>query len=156
MSRMVLSQEAHSINLIQPQGSGGATINSDVFSMKDASHATIYLQTGAVAGDYTFTVAACTDFTPSAESAIGYRLAAEETTDGDTLGALTAVASTGTTVANTAGQLHVIEIDAEDLPEGYPNVYLKLAGLNNTTYVSAIAILTGLSYQGDQNRTQIA
>lgn len=153
---MVLSQQAHAINLIQPQGSGAATINSEVFSMKDASHATIYLQTGAVGGDYTFTVVAGTNFTPSAEEAIPYRLAYEETTDGDTLGALTAVAATGTTVANTAGQLHVIEIDAEDLPEGYPNLQLKLAGLNNTTYVSAVAILTGLSYQGDQNRTQIA
>lgn len=156
MSRKVLSQEAHAINLIQPQGSSGATINSDVFSMKDASHATIYLQTGAVGGDYTFTVAACSNFTPSAEVAIAYKLAYEDTTDGDVLGALTAVAATGTTVANTAGQLHVIEIDAEDLPEGYPDVYLKLAGLNNTTYVSAIAILTGLAYAGDENRTQIA
>jgi len=156
MSRMVLSQEAHIVPILFPQGSGAATINSDVFSMRDASHATIILTIGAVAGAASFTLAAGTDFTPAAETAIGYMQAAELTTGGDTLGALTAVASTGTTTANTANITYVLEVDAEDLPEGYPNLYLKLADLDNTTYVSAVAILTGLSYAGDQNRTAIA
>lgn len=156
MPRMLLSQEAHVINAIPPQGSAAATLNSDVFSMKDASHATIILQIGVQAGAASFTLSACDDFTPSNETAIAYRLAKETTALGDTLDALTAVAATGSVTAATSNIMYVIEVDAEDLPEGKPNLRLKLADLDNTTYVSVVAILTGLSYAGDANRTQIA
>jgi hypothetical protein len=156
MSRMLLSQEAHIVPIIFPQGSAAPTLNSDVFSMKDASHASIILTIGAVGGAASFTVVAGSDFTPSAEVAIGYRQAEELSSGGDTLGALASVASTGTITANTANITYVIEVDAEDLPEGYPNLQVKLADLDNTTYVSAVAILTGLAYAGDANRTQIA
>lgn len=156
MSRMLLSQEAHIVPIIFPQGSAAPTLDSYVFSMKDASHATIILTIGAVGGAASFTVTECDNFTPSSETAIAYKQAAELTTGGDTLGALTAVAATGTTTANTANITYVIEIDAEDLTDGYPNLRVKLADLDNTTYVSAVAILTGLSYAGDETRTQIA
>lgn len=156
MSRKVLSQESHIVPIIFPQGSAAPTINSDVFSMKDASHATIILTIGVQGGAASFTVVAGSNFTPSAEVAIGYNQAAEVSTGGDTLGALAAVAATGTVTAATNNITYVIEVDVEDMPEGYPNLQLKLADLDNTTYVSAVAILTGLSYQGDETRTQIA
>ena len=156
MSRMVLSQEAHIVSIIPPQGSSGATIDSDVFSMKDASHVTIILTVGAQAGAASFTVVECDDFVPNNTTAIGYREAKEVTTGGDTLAALTAIASTGTATAATSNTMYVIEIDSEDMSEDYPNLQLKLADLDNTTYVSAVAILTGLCFAGDTNRTQIA
>jgi len=155
MSRKVLSQEAHIVSMIAPVGSSTATIDSEVVSMKDASHATIILTVGVQGGASSFTVVEGDDFTPSNEAAIAYRLAKEETTTGDTLGALTAVASTGSVVAATDYTIYVIEVDSEDLSEGYNNIQLKLAALDNTTYVSAICILTGLCYQGDETRTQI-
>jgi hypothetical protein len=156
MSRMLLSQEAHIVPIIFPQGSAAPTINSDVFSMRDVSHASIILTIGAVGGAASFTVVAGSNFTPTAEVAIPYRQAAELSTGGDTLGALADVAAAGTTTANTANITYVIEVDAEDMPEGYPTLQLKLADLDNTTYVSAVAVLTGLSYAGDETRTQIA
>jgi hypothetical protein len=156
MSRQVLSQNMHIVPIIRPWASDAPTKLSIPFSMKDASHATIILFTGTMGGDFTYTVVAGTDFTPSAESAIAFRAAKEETTLGDTLAALGALSPDEVTVPNTTGVMHVIEIDAEDLPEGYPTVQLKLAGLNNTTLVAAVAILSGLCHAGDTNRTQIA
>ena len=155
MSRKVLSQEAHIVSMIKPQGSAGATINSDVVSMKDASHATIILTVGAQAGAASFTVAEGDDFTPSNPAAIAYRLAKEEADSGDTLGALAAVANTGSVIAATDNTIYVIEVDSEDLSEGFNHIQLKLADLDSTTYVSAVCILTGLCYQGDETRTQI-
>lgn len=156
MSRMVLACESHIVNIIPPFGSAAATKDSDVFSMKDASHCSIILQVGVQAGAFDVDLVACDDFTPSNTSAIGYRLASEEAAAGDTLSALADTANTGHATAATSNIMYVLEIDAEDMPEGYPNLQLKLSGLDNTTYVSAIAILTGLSYQGSANRTQIA
>jgi hypothetical protein len=156
MSRMVMAEEAHFVNIIPPFGSAAPTKDSDVFSMKDASHCTIMLQVGAQAGSFDVDLVACDDFTPSSTSAIGYKLAKEESAAGDTLDALADTASTGHSTSATNNIMYVMEVDAEDMPEGYPNLQLKLSGLDNTTYVSALAILTGLSYQGDQNRTQIA
>lgn len=156
MSKCVLAQEMHVVNIIPPFGSAAPTKDSDVFSMKDASHATIIIQVGVQAGAFDVDLVACDDFTPSNTSAIGFNLAKEETTTGDTLDALTATASTGFSSAATNNIMYVIEVDAEDLPEGYPNLQLKLSALDNTTYVSAIAILSGLCYAGDTNRTQIA
>jgi hypothetical protein len=153
---MVMAEQAHVVNIIPPFGSNAGTKDSDVFSMKDASHCTIVLQVGTQAGSFDVDLVACDNFTPSTTSAIGYKLAKEETADGDTLDALTETASTGHSTAVANNIMYVMEVDAEDLPEGYPNLQLKLSGLDNTTYVSAIAILTGLSYAGDQNRTQIA
>ena len=155
MSRKVLSQESHIVSMIFPVGSATATIDGNVVSMKDASHATIILTIGVQGGAASFTVVECDDFVPNNEAAIAYRLAKEETTIGDTLGALTAVASTGSVTAATDSITYVIEVDSEDLSEGYNNIQLKLAALDNTTYVSAVCILTGLCYQGDETRTQI-
>jgi len=51
---------------------------------------------------------------------------------------------------------YVIEIDAEELSEGFPNLILKWSAPGGATLVSAVAVLSGFAYQGDQTRTQIA
>lgn len=156
MGKCVIAECCHTVSIIPPQGSGAATIDSDVFSMKDASHASIILTVGAQAGAFDVDLVACDDFTPSNTTAIGFRLAKETTALGDTLDSLTATASTGFSSAATDNCIYIIEVDAEDLPEDKVNLQLKLSALDNTTYVSAVAILSGLSYQGDTTRTQIA
>jgi hypothetical protein len=50
----------------------------------------------------------------------------------------------------------VFEVDAEDLPEGYPNIQLQLSDLDTTTYVAAVAVLSGYAYQGVSQVTEIA
>ena len=156
MSRCVIAECCHLVNIIPPWGSNAGTKDSDIFSMKDTSHVSIILQVGTQAGAFDIDVVASDDFAASNTTAIAFAVYKEETADGDTLGSRTAVASTGFASAAANNTMYVIEIDAEELPEGKPNVQLKLSGLDNTTYVSAVAILSGLSYQGDQTRTQIA
>jgi len=156
MARINIAEQGHPIPIIYPQGSAGATIDSDVFSMKDAQHVTILLEVGVQAGAFDVDLVACDNFTPSTTSAIGFKCYKEETGDGDTLGSKVDVASTGFSTAATSNIFYVIEVDEEELPEGYPNLQLKLSALDNTTYVAAWAILSGLAYQGDQTRTQIA
>ncbi len=156
MAKFVAAEQGHIINLIKPQGSSGATIDSDVFSMKDASHASIILQVGAQAGSFTAILYECDDFTPNAATAIATVVYKEETENGDTLGTRTAITTSGFNTSATDNIFYVIEVDAEELTEGYPNLQLKLSALDNTTYVSAVAVLSGFAYQGSETRTQIA
>ncbi len=152
-----IAEQCHVVNIIPPFGSAAATKDSDVFSMKNYAHATIILQVGAQAGSFTAKLYECDDFTPSNATAIATAVYKEETGDGDTLGARTAVtAADGVATATTNNIMYVFEVDAAELTDGYPCLQLKLSALDNTTYVSAIAILTGARYGGDQSPTAIA
>jgi hypothetical protein len=153
---MVLAEQAKIIPIIYPWGSNAATKDSDVFSMKNASHATIILTVGVQAGSFTAILYECDNFTPSNATAIAARIYKEETADSDTLADGVALAATGVATAATSNIHYVIEVDAEDLTEGYPNLQLRLSDLDNTTYVSAVAILTGYAYQGKSQPTEIA
>lgn len=155
MSRMVLAEQAHIVNILPPVDINGG-VSSDVFSMKDASHATIIIQMGVTGAASTITVEECDNFTPSTHTEIAFKVAKEETDAGDTLGTLTAVSSSGFASHTNNNIFYVIEIDAEELTEGYPNLRISFSNPSASTIASAVAILTGLSYQGDQNRTQIA
>ena len=156
MSRMVLAEQAHIVPMIYPQGSSGASIDGDIVSMKNASHATIILTVGAQAGDLIAKVYEANGF-DDGDTLIDCAVYKEETTNSDQLGDRTAVvAADGVTTVTTNNIFYVFEIDAEDLTESYPNIQLKLSGLNNTTYVSAICILTGYAYQGKSQVTEIA
>lgn len=153
---MVLAQESHIVNILPPQSIAGAT-NSDVFSMKDCSHVSIIVTAGSTNADAgNITIQECDDFTPSNTTAITFKYAAEETAGGDTLGSLTAATVAGIDVSGNDNITYVIEIDAEDLTEGYNNIRLAWSAPGGATLVSAVAVLTGLSYQGDQTRTQIS
>jgi hypothetical protein len=155
MSRMVIAEEAHVVNIL-PAVDINAGVSTDVFSMKDCSHATIIVSIGVSHAATTITVEECDNFTPTNHPAIAFKVAKEETSLGDTLGSLTAVTDAGFETSANDNIFYVIELDAEDLSEGYPNVRLSFSNPGGVTYVSAVAILTGLCYAGDQNRTQIA
>jgi 3-keto-L-gulonate-6-phosphate decarboxylase len=156
MSRFVIAEQGHSVPIIYPQGSGAATINSDIVSLKNASHCSIILMVGVQAGAFTAKVYAGADFSTCAQ-AFDCAVYKEETTISDMLGARTAVVgATGVATAATNYIFYVFEIDAEDLPDGYPNIQLQLSDLDNTTYVAAVAILSGYAYQGTDQVTEIA
>jgi len=151
-----MAEQCHVVPMIYPQGSGAATINSDIISMKNASHASIILTVGAQAGAFTAKVYAGADFSTCAQ-AFDCAVYKEETTDSDMLGSRTAVTgATGINTPTTNDIFYVFEIEAEDLPEGYPNIQLQLSALDNTTYVSAICVLSGYAYQGVDPATEIA
>lgn len=156
MTRFFSAQEGHIVNILPPVDiTGGA--DSDVFSMKNYSHASIVLQVGVSAAAFTkIIVQSCDDFVPTNTTDIPFTLYAEETAAGDTLGAKEAVAAAGKTPAAADNITYVIEIDARELPEGEPNVRLHLTNGANSVIASAVALLSGSRYASDQTATAIA
>lgn len=157
MKGINISEQLHVINILPPQDVDTGK-NSLVFSMKNHSHATIIVTCGSTNADAgNITVEACDDFTPTNDEAIGFSYYKEETAAGDTLTAKqTAVAATGIDVSENDNTTYVIEIDASELPAGYPNLYLKWSDPGGATFGSAVAILSGSRYAGSENATAIA
>lgn len=157
MSRMVLAEQGHPINILSPQDVA-AGVSSRVFSMRNASHVSIFVTAGATDADAgNITIEECDDFVPTNDTAIDFYYYAETTDAGDTLGARTlAAAATGIDVSANNNITYVIEIDAEQLSEGYPNLILKWSACGGATYGSAVAILTGYAFQGKDQPTEIA
>ena len=155
-----LAESAHFVNILPPVDISGG-VHSDVWSMAKYDHATIILQIGVSnAATGLITVAACDNFTPSTRVAIPYAMYKGENTalgaNGDVLGARTAVPSTGVASAATDGIMYVIEVNADELPAGYPNLELSIANTTNSVIASAIAVLTKGRYTGDQSATVTA
>jgi hypothetical protein len=156
MSKFLVAEEGHVVNIIPPFGSAAATKDSDIFSMKNYQHTTIIIQVGTQAGSFTAILYECDDFTPTNQNAIATVVYKQETDAGDVLGAKTAVTTSGFNTAATSNTMYVIEVDGSQLSEGYPNLQLKLSALDNTTYISAVAILSGARYASPESPTEIA
>lgn len=151
-----IPQEGHVVQILAPWGSDAATKNSGVFSMRNYAHCDIIVLLGSTGGAASFILYECDDFTPANATAIAATIYKEETADGDTLGAATALAAAGVATSANDGIFYVISVDASQLTEGYPNLQLRFADLDNTTYVAAVAILSGAKYAQDQSPTAIA
>lgn len=156
MKGIFLTQEGHFVNVLPPIDIAGGVVG-DRFHMKHAGHATIIVQVGVSAAAFTKILLNAADAASAGNTeAIGFRLYAEETAAGDTLGAVENVASTGKTPSANNDIFYVIELDASELPEDKPWVELQLTNPSgNSVLVSALAILTGLRYGGDQNPSAI-
>jgi hypothetical protein len=152
-----VAEECHVVNILPPQSISGATV-ADIFSMENYAHATIIVTAGSTNADAgNITIEECDDFTPTNDTAIDFYYYAETTAAGDTLGARTlAEAATGIDVSANDNITYVIEIDAAELSEGYPCIELKWSAPGGATLVSAVAVLSGARYRGDQSATAIA
>jgi len=157
MKGINLAECGHVVNILPPQAITDA-VASDVFSLKNYAHATIIVTAGSTNADAgNITIEECDDFTPTNDTAIPFIYYEETTAAGDTLsGKKTAAAATGIDVSANDNIIYVIEIDASQLSEGYPNLILKWSATGGATYGSAVAILTGARYAGDQSATAIA
>lgn len=157
MKGINIAEELHVINILPPQSIAGA-VTSDVFSLKNYQHATIIVTAGSTNADGgNITIEECDDFGPTNDTAIDFYYYAEETAAGDTLGARTkAAAATGIDVSGNDNITYVIEIDASELSDGYPCLYLKWSAPGGATLVSAVAVLSGARYAGEQSATAIA
>ena len=155
MSRMVLAEQGHIINILSPADIS-AGVSSRVFSMRNASHATIIVTCGATNADAgNITIEECDNITPSNDTAIGFAYYAETTDGGDTLGARTVATTAGIDVSPNDNTTYVIEIDAEELSEGYPNLILKWSACGGATLGQAFVVLSGYAYQGKDQRSEI-
>lgn len=151
-----IAEECHVVNILPPQDVA-AGVSSDVFSMKNFTHCTIIVQAGSTDADAgNVTVEQCDDFTPSNHPDLAaFSYYAETTAAGDTLGARTSAALIDVSANNNI--TYVIEIDAAELTVGtYDKLRISWSACGGATVGSAVAILSGARYAGDQNATAIA
>ena len=143
---IVLAEEAHVVLAGAPIDINGAGLDSDVWSMKNYGHCTIIVGLGVTGAATTITVEECDDFTPSNSTAIAFASYSETTAGGDTLGSRTATAATGITGSTNDGVFYVIEIDASELTDGYPNLRCRLSDPSAATLATIIVVLSGPRY----------
>jgi len=158
-----VSQDAHVVNVLPPVDiTGGKT--GQAFSMAGFGHASILLQIGvsaAAPGLVTVdagTATAAVGAAVAGAAAITFDVYKQETAGAanDVLGTRIAAAVTGFQPAATDGIFYVIEVDADNLPAGSPYVQLAIANTANSVIASAVAILSGARYAGDQSATATA
>lgn len=153
----MLLEEMHFIKGLDPVADAlSGTVRSDVVSMKGCDKTYFIVHKGVgTTGTSTITVNACDNFTPSNRSAIPFRYRA--ITTGDTEGAVTQATSAGFDLTAGSSQLYVIEVDARDLPAGYPNVELTATEVVNDPVLAGIMVMqTELKYASKINSTAIA
>lgn len=153
-----LAQDAHVVNILAPVDVTGGK-SSQAFSMKNFGHASIVLQIGvSAAATGLVTLDASSDNAGTGAVAIPFDVFKQETAGAlnDVLGTRTPVPSTGFTPAATDGIFYVIEIDTDTLPAGKPYLNLAIANGSNSVIASAVAILSGSRYAGDQSATATA
>lgn len=150
-----ISEQGHVVNIIPPVDINGAAKNSDVFSMKNYSHVDIVIQLGVTGAASTVTVEECDDVTPTNSTAIAFAVYKEETAAGDTLGARTAVTTSGFATSTNDNVMYVISIDADELTDGYPYLRIAMSDPTASTIVSAVAVLSGPRYGKQQSATAI-
>jgi len=157
-----VAQEGHVVSLLPPaSASGGAT--GLIFNLKTYAHASIIIQAGALAGGATaIQLYSCTSEAGAGAAAQAFdyffQSAAGAGNDVFAPGAIansgrTNVASGSFAPANTANTVFVIELDAAQLPQGSPYVKLVLTDTAEADYYSAIAILSGGRFTGDESLT---
>lgn len=152
---ITISEECHIVNALAPVDIGGAAKTSKYFHVKNHAHVTIIVTCGVVGNAATITVEESDDSSGSNTNAIDFKYAQETTAAGDTLGALAWVgATTGISTGTNNGTIHVIEIDASQLTDGYPYLVVKTTNAA-ANLISVVAILSGSRYGGDQNATAI-
>lgn len=135
---------------------------TDVISMKNALRCTFLLQEGAGGtGTVKITAEACDDFVPTntVEIPFKYRVASNSGTLTDQFGAVTdaAVPANGYTTVAGANKMVEVIIDAEDLPDGYTAVRLKLTEVaNDPCDAGVIAILHQVRHRSATQPTVLA
>lgn len=146
------AEEGHVIQLLAPQSiSGGKTAQR--FHMKNAQHASIIIEFGAFGTlkPTAILLKECSDINGTGATAIGYRyyLSKSGGTAQD-LSSPPAVATDAGVLAAVLSkidnQFMIIELDSPELSDGKPYVELSITDSGNTTYASAIAILSGNRY----------
>lgn len=153
---MELIGKVQIIPIIHPVDTTTNAPTCDVFSMQNYNHATIILQTGTNTKGFAITVEECTLVTGGTETAMSEFYYREMATT-DTWGALTASGGTLTVADADDNHVFAIEIDADELTNGYEWVKLTCAAPSSgNNYVSAIAILGEARYMKDVPVTAIA
>lgn len=150
------AQDGHIVNVLAPVDiTGGKT--GAVFNMKNYAHASIVIQIGVSAAAFTkIIVNECTDASGDNATAIPFDIYTCETSNTDVTSGRTAVTTAGYTPSANDGIFYIIELDAAQLAQGSNFVQLSLTNGANSVIASAVAILSGARYAGDQSATALS
>ena len=154
MKGFTIVEQGHLVQLIDPV-SATAPTTSETFIMEAWAHASIIVLGGAGSG-VTITVNECTSFAGSDATAIGFNYAQEATVDGDTMAAALAAATAGGVAMGTSNVFLVIELDGDELSDGYPYVQINATDPGTSRLIAAAVVLSGGRYQEDITATAIA
>ena len=150
----VVAEQGHVVQMMIPVDVTAAA-TSDVINMENWAHASIIVSGGAGSSS-TITVSDANAFTSSGATMV-FRYQQEQTAAGDTMEAALAWATTaGVGIGTATGVLFVIEIDADELRDGYPMLMINATDPGAGKVISAVAILSGGRYQKDITATVIA
>ena len=151
----VVAEEGHVVMLFSPLAATATAVgSSEVFSMENWGHATIIMHGGEGSAACAVKVYECVGFGGTGETALTFRFAQEATSDGDTLDAALAWASTAT--MGTGNVFVVIEIDGDELSDGYQYLAVNRGATALGRNVTGLAILSGGRFQEDITATAIA
>ena len=144
-------EQGHVVSIIPP-ASATTALTSDCFLMENWGHASIILTTGVGSG-CTVTVFDSNSATASGAS-MAFNYAVEGTALGDTMDAALAAATTAGTALGSSGETMIIEIDADELRDGYPYILVRTDNVT-AMYIGGVAVLSGGRYQKDITATAI-
>lgn len=128
------------------------TVQSEAVNMGLYERATFILHRGAgTTGTQTITMQASTDAAQSGAEAIAFRRRTLDTYPiSDALGSASAVTSAGFTTTAGGDNIEVIEVKAEDMPDGKKWLNLKsVEVVDAADDASLIILLSNSRYQGD-------
>ncbi len=160
-----LATEGHIVTLYYPLDINtlAAAESPVVVCMENYAHATIIVSIGVdggIAASVITVHAVDKQPTATAHAAIAFRYYRYETSqiaaNGDVRGSLIWATTAGIIpVATTTPCMYVIELDADELPQGYYGFRLAIGDPAAACVESAIAILTGPRY-ADRNLTELS
>ena len=148
--------QGHYVLGVAPVDIDAGAQTSDAFKLSNYSHATIIISLGVTGAASTVTVKENTAADGSGATAIAFSYYGEATAGGDTTGARTAATSSGFATATTDGIFYIIELNAEDLSDGYEWVTVHLSDPGAATFGSIGIILSGARYAEVEAPTAIA
>jgi hypothetical protein len=122
--------------------------------LKEASHATVIIQTGTVTSSCTFILYESDDSSGTTKAALAANYKYTATAASDTFSAMAAFPVAGATTGTTNNLTFVIELDASALTDGKPYAAINFSS-TAAIQISAVAVLTGLRYQDQVNLSAI-
>ncbi len=141
---MYLNEQGHYVLMIDPQ-TQTAALTSESISMANYDHASILIAGGAGSASTVTVFDAATAAASGASMVFNY---CQEATAGEDVmdAALAAATTAGVAIPGGTGTMFCIEIDADELRDGYPFLLIRLDAAGSKL-ISALCTLTQGRYQ---------
>ena len=150
-----IAQEGHTVLVLAPSSISGGEVGQ-IFSMRNAAKCNIIIAFGALAAvEGTIQLFACSDIAGDNPQAIGFDRF-QQLLGGpgnDVLAAHQVITSAGYTPSDVPNTVDVLHLQADQMPAGFPYLKLVVNDGTNADYATAIAILSGVRFQGESNQS---